>query len=71
MLKRPDTTADVLDSFEAARLLRVSEKTLRTLASRGEIPACRVGRAWRFDRELLLDFVRAMSRENISSPRGQ
>ena len=38
----------LLDSTEAAALLRVHPKTLKKMARRGEIQACRVRRFWRF-----------------------
>jgi len=36
------------DTEEAARLLRMHPRTLRTKARRGSIPAVQVGRRWRF-----------------------
>jgi excisionase family DNA binding protein len=38
----------LLDCVEAAALLRVHPKTLRTKARRGTIPAIQVGKLWRF-----------------------
>jgi excisionase family DNA binding protein len=38
----------LLDCKEAAVLLRIHPKTLRTKARRGIIPAVQVGRLWRF-----------------------
>jgi excisionase family DNA binding protein len=38
----------LLDTEEAARLLRMHPRTLRTKARRGSIPAIQVGRRWRF-----------------------
>ena len=38
----------LLDTEEAARLLRMHPRTLRTKARRGSIPAVQVGRRWRF-----------------------
>ena len=38
----------LLDSTEAAALLRVHPKTLKKMARLGEIQACRVRRFWRF-----------------------
>ena len=45
---------EVLGVREAAALLRVSEKTLRRLVGRGEVPHRRVGRQLRFRRSALL-----------------
>jgi excisionase family DNA binding protein len=38
----------LLDTEEAARLLRMHPRTLRTKARSGTIPAVQVGRRWRF-----------------------
>jgi excisionase family DNA binding protein len=48
---------EVLTTEEAAHLLRVSTKTVLSLARDGSIPGEKVGRAWRFLRADLLDFV--------------
>jgi excisionase family DNA binding protein len=42
------TRADVMTAGEVAELLHLPVSTVYYLASRGEIPACRLGRAWRF-----------------------
>jgi excisionase family DNA binding protein len=38
----------LLDTDEAAKLLRMHPRTLRTKARRGSIPAVQVGKRWRF-----------------------
>jgi excisionase family DNA binding protein len=38
----------LLDTEEAAKLLRMHPRTLRTKARRGSIPAVQVGKRWRF-----------------------
>jgi excisionase family DNA binding protein len=38
----------LLDTDEAARLLRMHPRTLRTRARTGSIPGVQVGRRWRF-----------------------
>lgn len=48
---------------EAARLLRVAERTVYTLARRGDLPgAVKVGNQWRIDRESLMEWVRGQGR---------
>lgn len=47
----------VLTTEEAADLLRVSSKTILALARDSAIPGKKVGRAWRFLRSDLLDYV--------------
>ena len=52
---------EVLTCEEASALLKVSNKTLLRLARDGEVPAQKVGRAWRFCRSELLAHVAGRS----------
>ncbi len=46
----------MLDSDEAAALLRIHPKTLQRMARLGTVRACRVGKLWRFrGSDLLVD----------------
>lgn len=54
-----DKPSDVLTADEAADYLRVSRKTLYRLVTAGKVPGQKVGRAWRFRREDLVDFLKA------------
>lgn len=47
----------VLTPDDVAALLRVSAKTVKRLARDGRVPAQRVGRAWRFSRVAVLDWL--------------
>lgn len=38
----------LLDSDEAAALLKIHPKTLQRMARRGEIPGIQIGKLWRF-----------------------
>jgi excisionase family DNA binding protein len=49
----------VLDLAEAAELLRVPDSDLQMLAESGEIPGRRIGGAWRFSRQALLQWLGA------------
>ena len=58
--KPPQSTSDydalfepLLDSDEAAALLKVHPKTLQRMARRGEIPGIQIGKLWRFRRSEL------------------
>ncbi len=42
------TREEVMTASEVAELLHLPVSTVYYLARRGEIPACRLGRAWRF-----------------------
>jgi excisionase family DNA binding protein len=59
--------AEVLTADEAARLLRVSTKTILTLARDGVLPGEKVGRAWRFVRADLLEHVRGGGRRKAAA----
>jgi excisionase family DNA binding protein len=50
---------ETLDVRGAAELLAVHVETVRRLARKGEIPAFKVGRDWRFRREALLQWTEA------------
>lgn len=48
--RRGLTRADVMTATQVAELLQLPVSTVYYLARRGEIPARRLGRAWRFVR---------------------
>ena len=58
--------ARTLDLAEAAALLKVHPKTLQRLARARAIPACKVGRAWVFVEQLLLDTLVSKSTARVS-----
>jgi len=47
----------VLTIEQLAELLQVDEKTVRSLAAKGELPGREVGRQWRFSREAVLEWL--------------
>ena len=47
-LEGPHSTERLLDSHEAAALLKVHPRTLQRLAQRGEIAGIQGGKLWRF-----------------------
>ena len=49
-----ENNGNVLTTREAAELLRAHVETVRRLARRGEIPAFKIGKDWRFRRDALL-----------------
>lgn len=53
---------DILTIPEVAELLRIAEKTVYTLAQRGEIPAFKVGGQWRFSRGAIQGWIDNRSR---------
>ena len=47
----------LLDSEDAAKLLRIHPKTLQKLARQGDVQAVRIGKLWRFRASHLNDWV--------------
>lgn len=56
---------EVLNTDEAAALLRVSTKTVLSLAREGTLSGDKVGRAWRFLRSDVLELVRGGSADKV------
>jgi excisionase family DNA binding protein len=56
---------EILTPAEAAKLLKFNLKTIYKLAKAGEIPAVKISKSWRFNRQALLDYSR---RGNEQSP---
>jgi excisionase family DNA binding protein len=57
----------LLDSTEAAALLRIHPKTLKKMARRGEIQARRVSRFWRFRASDLNDWLGRQERDGYGA----
>jgi len=53
------TRDEVMTAVEVAELLHLPVSTVYYLARRGEIPACRLGRAWRFLRPRIEEMLAA------------
>ena len=49
---------EIMTAQEVANYLRLAEATVYKLAQAGDIPAVRVGRAWRFKKELIDEWFR-------------
>jgi excisionase family DNA binding protein len=61
MCARPTDFEALLDVAEAARLLRMHPRTLRTKARKRIIPAVQVGRRWRFRASTLNDWLEKLA----------
>ena len=48
---------DVLTVEQLAQLLQVDDKTVRSLAAKGELPGRKLGRHWRFSRQAVLEWL--------------
>lgn len=55
-------TDEILTLPEVAQLLKVAEKTVYTMAQKGELPAFKVGGQWRFRRTDLDAWIDAKTR---------
>ena len=53
-----DNEPEYVDAKEAARILRVTEQTIRRETRSGKIPAVKIGREWRY----LMDDLRQLTR---------
>jgi len=54
---------DVLTVEQLAQLLQVDEKTVRTLAAKGDLPGRKLGRHWRFSRQAVLEWLATPERK--------
>lgn len=50
--------SEIMTTQEVAQYLRLAEATIYKLAQSGEIPAAKVGRAWRFKKGLIDEWLR-------------
>ena len=50
--------AQIMTAKEVARYLRVHKITIIKYAGKGEIPSTRIGRLWRFDKEVIDKWIR-------------
>ena len=49
---------DVMTIKEVAHYLRLSEAKVYALARDGSIPAFRIGKSWRFQKDLIVEWIR-------------
>jgi excisionase family DNA binding protein len=50
---------DILTVRQAAEFLAMSPYTIREMARRGDLPARKIGKEWRFLRQALIDWTRS------------
>ena len=55
---KPDAPGAIMTIAEVAAYLRLSEATIYKLAQGRRIPATKIGRAWRFPKQLIDEWVR-------------
>jgi len=64
-------TNDVLTIREVAEYLKVTEKTVYTLAQQRRIPSFKVGGQWRFRREDLEAWIGSQTEETLGALAGE
>ena len=67
-LKNNDAQNDgeVMTIREVAQYLRISEAKVYELARSGTIPALRIGKSWRFQKDLLKEWIRKGAEANVA-----
>ncbi len=50
-------TMNLVSAKEVSHYLKISDSTLYNLASKGKIPAFKVGGSWRFDLDEIIQFL--------------
>ena len=70
MAKSKDNQAqqdgEVMTISDVAQYLRISEAKVYELARNGTIPALRIGKSWRFQKDLLKQWVRKSAEANVT-----
>jgi len=60
--------SDVVNAKEAAEYLKAHVETVRRLARRGEIPAFKIGKDWRFHKEALQRWSEGQNPFSLAEP---
>ena len=55
--------AHIMTTKELSRYLKLHEITICKYAAEGKIPAIRIGRVWRFDKDVIDDWIRTGQNE--------
>lgn len=64
-----DRTKHTYDAEEAADLLKVARSTVLELAESGELPGAKIGRAWVFIADDLIEWLRGKTAAQVKSRR--
>ncbi len=64
-LKEPVKHKTIMNVREVAEYLRISEAKVYRLANQGGIPTMRIGKAWRFRKDLLDQWMRQNTEKSI------
>ncbi len=58
---------EVMNVHDLAKYLRMSEAKAYKLARQGSLPALRLGKSWRFRKDLIDDWMRRETEESLQS----
>ena len=64
-LKEPEKNKMLMNVREVAEYLRISEAKVYRLANQGGIPVMRIGKAWRFRKDLLDQWIRQNTEASV------
>jgi excisionase family DNA binding protein len=56
--------SDLMTIKEVASYLKIPEKTAYTLAAQGTIPGFKIGRAWRFSKSTMDEWIKKAGKNN-------
>ncbi len=63
--------AHIMTTKELSRYPRLHEITICKYAAKGQIPAMRIGRVWRFDKDVIDDWIRTGQNEMKAKERSK
>lgn len=58
------TVNNILDADEVGKMLKIHPRTVKRLASQGELPGFKVGGQWRFRREVIEEYIRRQEQQH-------
>ena len=61
--------AHIMTTKELSRYLKLHEITICKYAAKGQIPAIRIGRVWRFDKDVIDNWIRTGQKETKADGR--
>jgi excisionase family DNA binding protein len=62
-----DPDVDILNVHDLAEYLRLSEAKIYKLANEGQIPALRMGKVWRFKKDIIDEWIRQMTNQGLQA----
>ncbi len=66
--KRTNSNIGIMNVHDVAEYLRLSEAEVYKLARKGCLPALRMGKLWRFRKDLIDEWIRKETEAGIRAP---